>query len=137
MLLQETSFRSALSKAELGAKLDDPRGQNFCWLQPGCSVPGVVRQDRARVEGIEDVEHADQARAPEGEGPRQADIELSDAILELRVGRHQIDHDVAGARRVGAALSQVATERRPDDRVAGDVGRGNGNTWKILVSRAG
>src|SRR5439155_26950308 len=38
---------------------------------------------------------------------------------------------------VGAALSQVATERRPDDRVAGDVGRGNGNTWKILVSRAG
>src|SRR5438445_4790832 len=109
-----------VSELDLDAELDKTSRQNLGRRLPRRPVSCVDRQNRARVQRVVDVELRFDPLPLDSEHPAEADVELRDAVLELRLRWNQIDR-----RGAASACRQVTSERGRDQRVRGDVRRVN------------
>src|SRR6266852_6610533 len=105
-----------MSELDLDPELEEASRQNLGGRLPRRSVSRVNRQNRARVQRVVDVELRFDPLLLDSEHPAEADVELRDAVLELRLRRDQIDR-----RRAARARREVTAKRRCDLRVRGDV----------------
>src|SRR6266852_8783619 len=80
-----------VSELDLDAELEKTSRQNLGRRLPRRPVSGVDRQNRARVQRVVDVELRFDPLPLDSEHPAEADVELRDAVLELRLWRNQID----------------------------------------------